>query len=384
MKHCFRCLPAWIAGFLMLTACASTPEIQRNVSEAGKNIAEEPVVEILASLDMVWVVDVDQRHPMSPAGFSQPALSGHEIIIGGRDKRVHVYDLHGNELRRIAIEAACESGTLVLNPELVVVGDVNGTIYGINPQAGRILWRQRLSSVMLGHPVKADNGFMVQTADNRIYRFSSGGKKRWSYAGQPGGLTMHQGSAPRVFGNTVYAVFTNGDVVALRVDSGDLIWRRQLLLDTSAVTLSEMKVPVTDPVLAGDVLIVSFYQGDVVALSVTDGQRLWQRHLSLKSTPIVQGKRLLAATSNGAVVSLDTANGETLWRQKLSVGELVGPVLSQGKLFAGDDHGYVYALNPDGRKVGVLSLSGRIDRPPTAVPAGVLVRNNLGGLYLIR
>jgi len=172
--------------------------------------------------------------------------------------------------------------------------------------------------------------------------------------------------------------------VALRADSGDLIWRRQLLLDTNAVTLNEMKVPVTDPVLAGNVLIVSFYQGDMIALSVTDGQRLWQRHLSLKTTPIVQGKRLLAATSNGTVVSLDTANGETLWRQKLSVGELVGPALSQGKLFAGDDHGYVYALTPDGRKIGVLSLPGRIDRPPTAVPGGVLVRNNLGGLYLIR
>jgi len=384
MKHCFRCLPAWIAGFLILTACASTPEIQENTSVVEKSTVEEPVAKALASLDMTWVVDVDQRRPMSPAGFSQPALAGNEIVIGGRDERVRVYDLHGNELRRIAIEAACESGVLALNPELVVLGDVDGTIYGINPQSGRILWRQRLSSVMLGHPVKAGNDFMVQTADNRIYRFSSGGEKRWSYAGQPGGLTMHQGATPRVFGDAVYAIFTNGDVVALRVDSGDLIWRRQLLLDTNAVTLSEMKVPVTDPVLAGNVLIVSFYQGDMIALSATDGQRLWQRHLSLKSTPIVQGRHLLAATSDGAIVSLDTASGETLWRQKLSVGELVGPTLSQGRLFAGDDHGHVYALTSDGRKIGVLGLPGRMDRTPVAVPGGVLIRNNLGGLYLIR
>ncbi|GMQ99568.1 MAG: hypothetical protein BMS9Abin18_0386 [Zetaproteobacteria bacterium] len=384
MRHGSRNLSVWIGCFLMLTACASAPEIQENTSVTGKNTAEEPVVKPLASLDMAWVVDVDQRRPMSPAGFSQLALAGNEIVIGGRDERVRVYDLHGNELRRIAIEAACESGALVLNPELVVLGDVNGTIYGINLQAGRILWRQRLSSVMLGHPVKAGNDFMVQTADNRIYRFSSGGEKRWSYAGQPGGLTMHQGAAPRVFGDTVYAIFTNGDVVALRVDSGDLIWRRQLLLDTSAVTLSEMKVPITDPVLAGNVLIVSFYQGDVIALSATDGQRLWQRNLSLKSTPIVQGGRLLAATSDGAIVSLDATSGETLWRQKLSEGELVGPALSQGRLFAGDDHGYVYTLTSDGRKIGVLGLPGRMDRTPVAVPGGVLIRNSLGGLYLIR
>jgi len=383
MKHCFRCLPAWIASFLILTACASTPEIQKDTSIKDKDTSEI-TTKALASLETAWVADVDQRRPMSPAGFSQPALAGNEIVIGGRDERVHVYDLHGNELRRIAIESACESGALALNPALVVLGDVNGTIYGINSQTGHILWRQRLSSVMLGHPVKAGNDFMVQTADNRIYRFSAGGKKRWSYAGQPGGLTMHQGAAPQVSGSAVYAIFTNGDVVALKADSGDMIWRRQLLLDTNAVTLSEMKVPITDPVLAGNVLIVSFYQGDIFALSTTDGQRLWQRHLSLKSTPIVQDGRLLAATSDGAIVSLDAASGETLWRQKLSEGELVGPTLSQGRLFADDDHGHVYTLTSDGRKVGVLSLPGRLDRTPVVVPGGVLIRNNLGGLYLIR
>lgn len=368
----------------MLTACASTPEVQKDALMADKNTAESSAEENLASLDVAWVVDVDQRRPLSPAGFSQPALAGNEIVIGGRDKRVRVYDLHGNELHRIAIEAACESGALALNPGLVVLGDVDGTLYGINPQTARILWRQRLSSVILGHPVKVANDFMVQTADNRIYRFSSGGKKRWSYAGQPGGLTMHQGAAPRVFGDVVYAIFTNGDVLALRADSGNLIWRRQLLLDTSAVTLSEMKVPITDPVLAGNILIVSFYQGDMIALSITDGQRLWQRHISLKSTPLVQGKHLFLAASDGAVVSLDTTSGETLWRQKLSAGELVGPALSQGELFVGDDHGHVYTLMPDGRKKGMLSLPGRLDRSPIAVPGGVLIRNNLGGLYLIR
>ncbi len=345
---------------------------------------EKNVPAAVASLDMAWVVDVDQRQPMSPAGFSQPALAGNDIVIGGRDAYVRVYDLHGNELRRIAIESPCDSGALALNPALVVLGDVNGTLYGINPQAGRILWRQRLSSVMLGHPVKAGHGFMVQTADNHIYRFSSKGEKRWSFAGQQGGMTMRDGPSPRVSGKVVYAIFTNGDVVALQTDSGDLIWRRQLMLDMNAMTLSQMKVPVADPVLVGDLLIVSFYQGNTMALSVRDGQQRWQRQLSLKSTPIVQGGHLLASTSHGAVVSLDISSGATLWREKLSDGELVGPALWKKRLFVGDDRGRVYALRLDGRESGMLNLPGRLERAPLAVPNGILIRNNLGGLYLIR
>ena len=381
MKHGYRFLPVWMASFLILTACASAPGVQETPSASSKKTTEKAPVPFNLNVD--WVVDVDQRHPMSPFGYSQPALAGDDIVIGGRDAYVRVYDSQGNELRRIAIEAACESGALAVNPALVVLADVKGTLYGINPRMGSIVWRYRLSSVLLGHPVRVGDDFMVQTADNRIYRFSSRGEKRWSYAGQSGGLTMHQGAAPRVFGDVAYAVFTNGDIVALRVDSGDLIWRRQLLLDMNAVILSEMKVPVADPVLAGKVLIIAFYQGDLIALSMTDGQQLWQRKLSLKSTPIIQGRHLLAATSDGAVVALEVASGATLWRQKLSKSELAGPALSQGKLFVGDDHGHVYALTPDGRKAGILSLPGRMDQTPVAVPGGVLIRNNLGGLYRI-
>jgi len=384
VKQGLRGLFVRMAGLLILACCASAPEVQKNASVDRKNTGEVADAESSASLDIVWGVDVDQRHPMSPPGDSQPALAGDKIVIGGRDAHVRVYDLQGRELRRIAIEAACESGALALSPALVVLGDVNGTLYGINPQTGSILWRQRLSSVLLGHPVKAGNDFMVQTGDNRIYRFSFKGEKRWSFSGLAGGLAMHQGSSPRVFGNVVYAIFTNGDVVALREDSGDLIWRRQLMLDMNAVTLSEMKVPVADPVLAGNVLIVSFYQGNMIALSVTDGQMRWQRQISLKSTPIVQDGRLLAATSHGAVISLDVESGATLWRKQLSKGELAGLALSAGRLFAGDDRGHVYALSLDGRKSAVLSLPGRLDRPPVAVSDGILIRNSLGGLYLIR
>ena len=370
-----RSSPLWIVCALALAGCATTPEAPASGSGDDQGSTAPQVA---------WVVDVDQRHPMSPPGTSQPGIFGNRVVIGGRDRRVHVYDLHGNELRRIALEAPCESEALVMNQHLAVLGDVNGTLYGIDPQAGRILWRKRLSSLLLGHPVRLDDDFLIQTASNEIYRFSSTGEKSWSFAGPAGGLMMHQGPSPRVSGDAVYAVLTNGDVVSLQADSGDLVWRLQLLLDTSAVVLSEMKTPVADPVLAGNTLIVSFYQGDVIALSAKNGQQLWRRHISLKSTPLVEGDRLVATTSGGAVLALDVRSGETLWQQKLSTGELVGPVLSEGELFAADDRGHVYALRPDGRRSGKLDLPGRLDRAPVAVVGGILIRNHLGGLYLIR
>ncbi len=378
MKYFLRLCPLWMM-LLLFSACASAPEKAATASDAEKNAP------VRAQLQVSWVVDVDQRRPMSPPGVSSPVLAGNLIVIGARDRRVRVYDLHGNEIRRIALEAACESGALALHPHLVVLGDVTGTLYGIDPRSGRIVWRQRLSSVMLGHPVRNGNDFFVQTADNQIYRFSAGGKKRWSFTGQTsGGLSMHHGPSPLVSNNHVFAVFNNGDVVALKADSGDLIWRRQLLLNTNAVVLSQMKAPMADPVLVGNHLIVAFYQGNMLALSARDGQQIWRRQLSLRSTPLVRGNHLVVATASGTVTEIDTSTGTTLWRQKLEAGEMAGPVLLQGRLVAADSQGHVYELTVNGHRAAEVDLPGRVDRAPVAVSGGVLIRNNLGGLYLIR
>jgi len=338
----------------------------------------------VAGLQLIWSTDVDQREPRSPFAYARPALAGKLIVVGGQDGFVHIFNLHGSELRRVPLQSVSDSGVLAVSPTLVVLGDAQGILYGIDPQQGRILWQRSLSSVMLGHPVRIGDDILVQTGDNSLYRISSKGEKRWSFSGTLAGLSMHLTPSPLVIGGVIYASMNNGDAVAVRADSGDLIWRRQLLLDNDAVVLGELKAPLADPVVVAGVLIVSFYQGNVVALSARDGQQLWQRKISLKSAPVIHNNRLFAATAGGAVIELDPASGVTLWKQKLAAGELVGPVIWHKKMYVADDRGQVFALTFKGKIVGSIELPGRVDRSPVATPDGLLLRTNLGGLYLIR
>jgi outer membrane protein assembly factor BamB len=296
---------------------------------------------------------------------------------------VRVFHLNGNELRRIPIAAPCESGAVALSDGLVVLGDVYGGLYAIDPVGGVIKWKHALSSVLLGQPVRIGEDVLVQTADNRIYRFGPDGAKRWSYTGNLGGLSLHQGAAPVVAGDTIYAVFANGDAVALKADSGNLIWRRQLILDSSAAVLSELKTPVADPVLAGDMLIVSIYQDNLLALSTKTGEQIWLRALSVKSTPLLDHGILYVATSKGEVLAIEPENGQSLWRQKLGGGELVGPVQWQDQLAVADESGHVYLLRKDGELAGYKDMGGRFDRPPVVTARGLLVRKGSGSLHLI-
>jgi len=348
------------------------------------------------SIDIAWSNDVDYRQPAAPFGFSIPAAlktaEGERIVIGGQDQRVRIFDAEGSELARVGLAAACESGSLLLSNGLIVLGDLAGTLYAVDIHQAKIAWRFNLSSALIGSPIAVTDGFIVQTSNNQIYRFSNDGKKLWSYSGLLGGLSMHLTPSPVVYKQRVYAAMSNGDVVALKVTNGSFIWKRQLLLSNKAAVMSELKVPVAQPLLIRaeqsgrdeDVLLVSVFQGGLSFLSLQDGSTLSNRALSLKSSPLLMGKQVFVADTAGAISALDASNGETLWKKQLTQGELTGPVYWQGSLWVADDKAMVYRLSPAGKLLASTELNGRIDRAPVAADEGVLVRNNLGSLYMLR
>jgi len=403
-----------LTALLALPACSFVSGLWSDTTEldAAAEKAKQPLIEAnmdrtpsvqairqlsaAGSIDIRWRNDVDYRQPASPLGFSLPAAmqtaEGERIVIGGQDQRVRIFDAKGSELARIGLAAACESGSLMLSNGLVVLGDLAGTLYALDIAQAKIVWRFTLSSALIGSPVAVTDGFIVQTSNNQIYRFSNDGKKLWSYSGILGGLSMHLSPSPVVYKQRIYAAMSNGDVVALKTKNGSFIWKRQLLLSNKAAVMSELKVPVAQPLLITaeqsgrdeDVLLVSVFQGEMSFLSLQDGSTLSNRALSLKSAPLLIGKQVIVADTSGAVSALDAANGETLWKQQISNSELTGPVLWQGSLWVADDKAMVYRLSPAGKLLASTELDGRIDRTPVAAQGGVLVRNNLGSLYMLR
>lgn len=380
----------FIFSIITLSSCAGW-----HTGETGDDVSAS-----VGTIQTIWSVDVDQRELGEPAGFSQAAVvpaqgsSQELIVIGGRDGRVRVYDLSGSELHFITINEPSDSGALALKNGLVVVGDIDGMLYGIDPVQGGIVWQYQLSSAFLAQPVLLNDGFLIQTMDNRIYHFASDGSKRWSYAGHGGGLGMYMSASALVVDQAVYVVFTNGDAVALKADSGDLLWRRQLLLNTDAAVLSELRAPLSSPVhldqavigieKTGDALLVAFYQGKILVLLRQDGTQLFSRDISIKSTPVIDQGHIYIANASGEVEAINLANGATSWKQKLSDGELLGPVIWNGALWVVDDRGIVIRLGKDGRKQASLTLNGRIERAPIVTSAGLLARTGPGVLTLLR
>jgi len=348
-------------------------------------------------LSVVWSTDVDGRKPADALSFSAPTITGEgemsRIVIGGLDARVHVYDMRGKELFRLPLNKNCDSGAATLASGLVVLGDTEGTLYGVDAQKGEVIWQFSLSSPVTGVPLAVGDDVVVQTTDNNLYRIDAKGKKVWSFTSQQGGLSLYLSASPMLHGDHLYALLSNGDAVALDASNGDLTWRKQLLLDTDAALLSELRAPQATPIwlpewsingqAMQDVVLFSFYQGDVMALAREDGRTIWTSALPLKSAPLMDAHRLYIADGEGTLKAMSRVSGDPLWSIQLSHGELMGPVKWHDALWLSDNQGQLFRVSMEGKLLGKLALNGSFERLPIVTSQGLLLHHSLGGLYLV-
>ncbi|MFZ4522426.1 MAG: PQQ-binding-like beta-propeller repeat protein [Bacteroidales bacterium] len=148
-------------------------------------------------------------------------------------------------------------------------------------------------------------------------------------------------------GRRVYAIFANGDILALDFD-GNKVWEKNLGMPLNHYGHSSSLV------MYHDLLIVQYDQrgsGSVMALSGKTGELVWQTSRSVKiswASPVVvnTGKRSeLILAADPMVISYNPADGKEFWRMECISGE-VGPSVAyaDGIVFAVNDFSKLSAI----------------------------------------
>ena len=93
-----------------------------------------------------------------------------------------------------------------------------------------------------------------------------------------------------------------------------------------------------------------------------------------------------SSDDRGAVHALDRGNGRSAWKQdRLALRQLSQPLPFGNSVVVGDYQGYVHVLARDsGAFTGRFATNGGAVRAaPVALPAGVLVQTQNGGLFAL-
>jgi outer membrane protein assembly factor BamB len=312
----------------------------------------------------------------------RPVGDGARVYAASYDGNVVAVDPeNGKAVWRNKLDIDLASGPGVGEGVVAVVA-VDGFLIALNKSDGTELWRTFISGESLAAPLVVDDYIVVQTVDNRVSALSIfDGTERWSVEQETPALTMRGTTSPVNAGGTVVTGFDNGRVVAIDLDSGDVLWESLLSPPSGRSDLDRLADIDGDIAVVGQDIYASGYHGRVASFAAESGQVLWDRELSSFEGVTADWNYVYSTLETGELVALNRRTGAEIWRQgALLRREPTVPVSFRDTVVVGDLDGYLHFFSVlSGEPVARVRAGNKaIIETPLVVAETLLVQSDDG------
>ena len=254
-----------------------------------------------------------------------------------------------------------------------------GQVLGINADSGTEIWRQPLTLPLRAAPSVAEGLVMVLSADNQLYALDGqSGRPTWRHAGFLEGTGLLGGPSPAVADGVVVVPYSSAEVFGLRLDNGRPLWSDTVQRPRRTEALAQINDIDGYPVIEGDKVYVAGYGGQMAAIELLRGVRVWDLDLGSTQGPWVAGEFIYVLTTRSEIVCLLRENGGIRWVSPLPRltdpddpgSEPIswnGPLLVGDRLLIGGSNAEALSVSPyNGEILGRLALPGPVLIPPIA------------------
>lgn len=353
------------------------------------------------SLAVAW------RSSIGTGASSRRRLMAPPVVMDGRvfaadaEARVTALDLaSGRTLWRVSTRPEGASSAVLgagvaTDGARVYAATGYAELVALAPASGEVVWRQRLPSPSRGAVTTTGERVVALCVEGQVVCANAAtGETVWTYRGPSETTTLLASPTPAIDQGLVLVGFGNGDIAALRLETGRAVWSeasgggrgrpsiadlaavlgrpaidrgRGFVVGAGGVTLAldmrsgrriwERDLPGREsPWIAGDWLYLISAAEELACLSRTDGRARWvtalprfadeqrRRDRILWTGPVLVGDRLVVASSTGAAVAVSPYTGEILGRQRLPDGVSVSPAVADGTLLVLTDDATIVAL----------------------------------------
>jgi outer membrane protein assembly factor BamB len=316
-----------------------------------------------------------------------PALAGDSVYAAARSGEVARIDAATGQARwRVTLEARLSAGA-GSDGRTTAVATEEGEVLALDAQTGAPRWRARVSSEVLAAPAVGAGLVLVRSADSRVFAFGADdGKRRWVYQRAAMPLSVRSPSGVTLAGDTAFAGFSGGKLVAIALSNGGVRWEATVALPKGATELERVTDVVGDPALQGREICAAAYRGRVACFEAANGRQLWARELSSLTGVSLDARYAYVSDDRGAVHALDRSTGRSVWKQdRLANRRLSMPLAAGDAVAVGDFEGYVHFLARDtGAFVARFATGGgAILAAPAPLSGAVLVQAQNGGLFAL-
>lgn len=353
---------------------------------------------------IAWTESVGAGSSSSRQLLAPPVIAGGRVYVKDAESTVSAFDAATGKLiwrktlePKIARDRDEFGGGLAFYSGRLFVTTGFAVVFSLDPDTGNEVWRASVSAPVRGAPTVFQDRVFAITIDNRLQALAAAdGSQLWDYSALSETAAFMTGTSPSASGDMVVAPFSSGELVALRIDNGKQAWNESLIGARGSVRgpVAAMTDIRGRPVIDRDRAIAIGSAGQIAAIDLNSGTRIWEKQIAGAQTPWVAGSQVYVVSGSAEVICLNREDGKIRWVTPLTAykdekkRELVlwaGPVLAGDRLLVASSTGELVSLSPyDGKPLGKLDLRDPILIAPVIADRTVYILTDSGRLIALR
>ncbi len=245
--------------------------------------------------------------------------------------------------------SALLSGGIIAGINKVFIGSESGDIFALNADTGALEWQEKVRGEVLASPAIDAGTLVVNTASGVMKALNaSNGEELWQVEQEVPALTLRGISPPAMAAGGVIVGSADGTVNVYLLDKGRLGWSADVGEATGSTELERVIDVDAASLVFGDKVYSISARGNLTAIELRSGRVLWQRKYSSYRQMSISGNSLFLTNIKGHVYAVDRINGLELWSQlSLSNRGVTGPAVVDNYIVVGDFEGYLHWLDQE-------------------------------------
>ena len=346
-------------------------------------------IEVRDSLEKKWSTDIGEGRDTDNRLSSEPVIGDGKVFAMDSESAITALNFNnGNRLWHLNLTPDDEDdghigGGLAYDNGILYVTTGFAKVFALDAKSGKLIWKRKLEAPLRAPPTVRGGRIFIITVNNQMVTLNSKtGEDLWKHSGLPETASMLGSASPAVDDGIVIAPYSSGQLVALRVDNGRVLWEESLTSVRQANAISAISDIRGRPIIDRGLVIAISNGGQIIAVDLRTGKRVWQKDIGSLESPWVAGDYIFTLTNQAEVVCLSRKNGSVHWVKSLEkyknpeeLSGLIlwtGPILASDRLIIAASTGLALAVSPyTGKILGYIDMPDGVSIPPVVANGNV-------------
>ncbi len=351
---------------------------------------------------VAWSADIGEGSDDEIRLLATPVIGGRRVFSIDSESRVAAFaSPDGQRLWHINLRPESEadsvfSGGIAYAYERLYVTTGHGEVFCLDAASGKVVWRLKIGVPIRAAPTVSGGRVFVLTYDNQLFALAADrAETLWTHSGIVESAGLLGSGSPAAASGIVVAPYSSGEVFALAVESGRVVWFDTLSYQRPTGGLSTLNDIKGSPVIDRDRVYAIAHNGQLVAIDLRSGNRIWEQNISGVHTPWVAGDFLYVLSAEGELVCVSRDDGRIRWIRTLpryadpddreEVLFWSGPVLAADRLLVTGSNGMVLSVSPyTGKLLGRLEVPAPVALQPVIAEGTIYILTEEAELYALR